>query len=99
MSLIRTLSWCSGYFLYCNLDFFYQCHIYICFYFFYFYEVRSQSSKVGRYWNFKFGIGIDIVVAIYLGIGTVFDIRSGQCSTTDKGRGMCYPVCGMVHIK
>ena len=22
--------------------------------------------------------------------------RSSQCS---KGRGMCYPVCGMVHIK
>ena len=28
--------------------------------------------------------------------------RSSQCSTTgvtNKGRGMCYPVCGMVHIK
>ena len=26
--------------------------------------------------------------------------RSSQCSTTDnKGWGMCYPVCGMVHIK
>ena len=27
--------------------------------------------------------------------------RSSQCSTTGvkKGRGMCYPVCGMMHIK
>ena len=27
--------------------------------------------------------------------------RSSQCSTTgvNKGRGMCYPVCGMMHIK
>ena len=27
--------------------------------------------------------------------------RSSQCSTTggNKGCGMCYPVCGMVHIK
>ena len=27
--------------------------------------------------------------------------RSRQCSTTGvtKGRGICYPVCGMVHIK
>ena len=27
--------------------------------------------------------------------------RSSQCSTTGakKGCGMCYPVCGMVHIK
>ena len=26
--------------------------------------------------------------------------RSSQCSTTGvTGRGMCYPVCGMVHIK
>ena len=26
--------------------------------------------------------------------------RSSQCSTTgvNKGRGMCYPVCGMMHI-
>ena len=27
--------------------------------------------------------------------------RSSQCSTTcvTKARGMCYPVCGMIHIK
>ena len=26
--------------------------------------------------------------------------RSSQCSTTGvTGRGMCYPACGMVHIK
>ena len=27
--------------------------------------------------------------------------RSSQCSMTGvkKGRGMCYPVCGMMHIK
>ena len=30
-----------------------------------------------------------------------FISRSSQCSTTGvtKGRGMCYPVCGTVHIK
>ena len=25
--------------------------------------------------------------------------RSSQCSTIGVGRGMCYPVCGMMHIK
>ena len=35
------------------------------------------------------------------GKSSLFKSRSSQCSTTGvkTGRGMCYPVCGMIHIK
>ena len=73
-----------------------NCELYIYIYIYSFFRGAGRSSEVERSLMVRWVVG-----SILHGVDPLsyFSFQPVLHDWCNKGRGMCYPVCGMVHIK